>query len=74
MRHASKKGEVVYCEFGETLKGKLRCDAYDLDADRPTLFSAKVMDRVIQVNTLDCFIYRPMQIRVHAEVMQPMSQ
>ena len=69
-----KNEGTFYREFGETLKGELECDAYDPDADIPTLFSAKVMDRMIQVDTLDCFIYRPMQIRVHAEASPPMSE
>ena len=60
--------------LGIPLSSKLECDAYNLDADIPTLFSAKVMDRVIQVDTLDYFIYRSMQIRVHAEALPPMSQ
>ena len=38
-----KNEETLYREFGETLKGELECDAYDLDADIPTLFSARVM-------------------------------
>ena len=63
--------DKVCREFGEMLRHELGCNAYDLlDADQPTTFWAKVMDRVIQVDTLGCFIYRPMQLREHINVGQ----
>ena len=51
-----KEEETLYREFGETLKGNLECNAYNVDAKIPTVFSAKVMDRVIQFDKRDCFI------------------